>query len=151
MTSPRTDGCSRPYVRGQSVLTCVERAPHHGTSTVSAADAVDGDSIVLSASNLPAGAVFATVTNAGTVSNTFVWNNVSPMGVYTTTFWAVDKDGADSETIAITIGDGSGPVRPVAHRLAHAARRIEDCRRPQQSMLGRERGQHACIGSMSGM
>ena len=81
--------------------------------TVSAADAVDGDSIALSASNLPAGAVFATVTNAGTVSNTFVWNNVGPMGVYTTTFWAVDKDGADSETIAITIGDGSGPVEIV--------------------------------------
>jgi len=76
---------------------------------VSAADAVDGDVIVLSASNLPAGAVFATVTNAGTVSNQFVWNNVGPMGVYTTTFWAVDNDGADSETITITIGDGSGP------------------------------------------
>ena len=77
---------------------------------VSAADAVDGDSIVLSASNLPAGATFATVTNAGTVSNQFVWNNVGPMGVYTTTFYAVDNDGTDSETITITIGDGSTPA-----------------------------------------
>jgi len=77
--------------------------------SVSAADAVDGDVIVLSASNLPAGATFATVTNAGTVSNTFVWNNVGPLGVYTTTFWAVDNDGTDSETITITVGDGSGP------------------------------------------
>ena len=80
---------------------------------VSAADAVDGDTIVLSASNLPAGAVFATVTNAGTVSNTFVWNNVGPLGVYTTTFWAVDNDGADSETVTIAIGDGSGPAEIV--------------------------------------
>ncbi|MGD9781941.1 MAG: caspase family protein [Kiritimatiellia bacterium] len=76
---------------------------------VTAADAADGDSIVLSASNLPAGATFATVTNAGTVSNTFVWNNVGPMGVYNVTFTATDKDGSDSETVAITIGDGSGP------------------------------------------
>ena len=76
---------------------------------VSAADATDGDSIVLSASNLPAGAVFATVTNAGTVSNMFVWDNVGPLGVYTSTFYAVDKDGTDSETITITVGDGSGP------------------------------------------
>ena len=77
--------------------------------SVSAADAVDGDSIVLSASNLPAGATFATVTNAGTVSNTFVWNDVGPLGVYTSTFYAVDKDGTDSETVIFTIGDGSGP------------------------------------------
>lgn len=76
---------------------------------VSAADAVDGDSIVLSASNLPAGATFATVTNVGTVSSTFTWNNVGPLGVYTSTFYAVDKDGTDSETITITIGDGSVP------------------------------------------
>ncbi|NLG35987.1 MAG: hypothetical protein GX548_11595, partial [Lentisphaerae bacterium] len=77
---------------------------------VSAEDAVDNDSIVLSAGGLPAGAVFAAVTNAGTVSNTFVWNNVGPVGTYTVTFTATDKDGSDSEEVVITIGDGTEPI-----------------------------------------
>ena len=77
---------------------------------VSAADTVDNDAIVLSAADLPAGATFATVTNAGVVSNTFVWNNVGPTGIYNVTFTATDKDGSDSEIVAITIGDGSEPV-----------------------------------------
>lgn len=49
------------------------------------------------------------------------------------------------------IGSCGCPVRAVAHRLAHAARRIENGRRPQQSMLGRKRCQHACISGVSGM
>jgi len=76
---------------------------------VTASDPVDGDQIVLSASGLPAGATFATVTNAGGITNTFSWPNAGPMGVYTTTFSAVDNDGTSSETITITVGDGSGP------------------------------------------
>jgi len=79
------------------------------TFSVSASDTLDGDDITLSATDLPSGATFATVTNAGTVSNTFTWTDAGPMGVYTTTFWAVDNDGSSSETITINVGDGSTP------------------------------------------
>jgi len=79
------------------------------TFSVLASDTLDGDAITLSATDLPSGATFATVTNAGTVSNTFTWADAGPLGVYTTTFWAVDNDGTNSETITITVGDGSGP------------------------------------------
>ncbi|MBC8206632.1 MAG: lamin tail domain-containing protein [Kiritimatiellales bacterium] len=70
--------------------------------TVSAAD-TDNDDIILSVSNLPPGAVFNTVTNAGTVSNTFSWASASPIGVYTSTFYAADNNTNDSETITITV------------------------------------------------
>ncbi|MDD2240863.1 MAG: S8 family serine peptidase, partial [Kiritimatiellae bacterium] len=71
--------------------------------TVSASDPVDGDSITLSAANLPANAVFSTVTNTGGVTNTFTWNNASPTGTYNVTFQAVDKDGTNTEVVAITV------------------------------------------------
>lgn len=77
------------------------------TFVISAVDPADGDAITLSASNLPSGAVFNTVTNAGGVTNTFTWTEPFPPGIYTSQFYAVDKDGADSEAILITIGDGS--------------------------------------------
>ncbi len=78
--------------------------------TVSAADA-DSDPIVLSASNLPPGAVFNTVTNAGSVSNTFNWTGAAPTGTYTATFYAHDGTTNDLETITITVTNG--PVIPV--------------------------------------
>ena len=77
--------------------------------TVTAADAVDGDEIALIATDLPAGATFVGATNAGTASSTFTWENAGPLGEYSATFQATDKDGSDTETITITVGDGSGP------------------------------------------
>lgn len=78
------------------------------TFVVSAVDPYDGDPITLSASNLPAGAVFDTVTNAPSVTNTFLWTNALPLGVYTTTFYAVDKDGVDLETVLISVTEAGG-------------------------------------------
>ncbi|MGE4488967.1 MAG: putative Ig domain-containing protein [Kiritimatiellales bacterium] len=78
--------------------------------TVSATDA-DNDSITLSASNLPPGAVFSTTNAAGSVSNTFEWAIAAPVGVYTTTFYAVDGSTNDFETITITVTNA--PVIPV--------------------------------------
>ncbi|MFH0953302.1 MAG: S8 family serine peptidase [Verrucomicrobiota bacterium] len=69
---------------------------------VSASDLVDGDAITLGASNVPPWTVFSTVTNAGTVTSTF--SGTPPYrGVYVTTFYAADKDGADSETVTVTV------------------------------------------------
>jgi hypothetical protein len=70
---------------------------------VSATDG-NGDEIILSAVDLPPGAVFNTVTNAGTVTNIFSWTAAAPVGVYTTTFYAADGTTNDSETITITVG-----------------------------------------------
>lgn len=74
--------------------------------TVSAFDAADGDPITLSATNLPAWATFATVTNAGGVMNVFS-GTPETAGVFSITFSAGDKDGTNSETVAINITDGS--------------------------------------------
>jgi hypothetical protein len=63
--------------------------------TVTAADPVDGDPFILSATNLPTGAVFT--------NDTFTWNIAAPVGTYNTTFTAADKDGSDSETVTITV------------------------------------------------
>ncbi len=62
---------------------------------------VDGDEVTLTVSNPPPGSVFY-ATNA-TKSGSFVWANVSPVGVYTSYFYAADKDGADSEYVLFTI------------------------------------------------
>ena len=70
--------------------------------SVSATD-IDNDIIILSAGNLPPGAVFNTVTNAGTVSNTFSWAVAAPVGIYTTTFHADDGTTNSSETVTITV------------------------------------------------
>ncbi len=75
--------------------------------TVSASDLVDGDAITLSASNLPGTATFATVTNAVGVTNTFVWLAATPVGVYTTQFYAVDDDGWTSQAAVITVQDAA--------------------------------------------
>lgn len=67
--------------------------------TISATDSVDNDPITLTVSNAPAGAVLSSTNGNGT----FTWSLPSPDGVYTTSFYAADKDGADFETITITV------------------------------------------------
>lgn len=71
---------------------------------VTALDNAEQDLITLSASNLPAGAVFNTVTNAGGVTNSFSWTPTAP-GVVTTTFYAVDNDGVATSNVVITVLD----------------------------------------------
>mgnify|MGYP003582757596 FL=1 len=78
--------------------------------TVTATDAVDGDEIALIATALPSGATFTGATNAGTATGTFTWENASPLGDYSATFQATDGDGSDTETVSITVHDGSGPL-----------------------------------------
>ena len=74
--------------------------------SVSASDPTDGDTITLSASNVPAWATFATVTNAAGVTNVF--SGTPPdVGLFNVSFYASDKDGSSSETIAINVTDGS--------------------------------------------
>lgn len=63
------------------------------------ATATGGDPVTLTVSNKPATATFGT-TN---VNGTFIWANPAPVGVYTMTFYAVDKDGAVSETIRVYV------------------------------------------------
>lgn len=70
--------------------------------TVTAAD-IDGDDIVLSATNLPAGAVFNTVTNATVITNTFTWTTAAPTGTYSVTFYANDGTNNASKEIAIRV------------------------------------------------
>ena len=69
---------------------------------VTASDA-NNDPVILSVSNLPPGAVFNTVTNTGSVTGQFNWASAEPVGVYTTTFYAVDGSTNDFETITITV------------------------------------------------
>lgn len=77
---------------------------------VTATDTLDGDEIALSATGLPAGAVFAGATNTGTASSTFTWANAGPLGDYSVTFTASDKDGTVQQVVGITVHDGSGPL-----------------------------------------
>ncbi|HPA78793.1 MAG TPA: S8 family serine peptidase [Kiritimatiellia bacterium] len=62
----------------------------------------DGDAVTLSVSNAPGGSTFGATNKNGT----FTWANAGPVGVYTMTFYAVDKDGLDSETITVTVREG---------------------------------------------
>ena len=73
------------------------------TFTVTATDLIDNDAITLSASNLPAGATFDTITNLTVATNSFVWNSATPAGVYTVQFYAVDNDGVTSQTATISV------------------------------------------------
>ncbi|MBU0679406.1 MAG: hypothetical protein KJ626_15000 [Verrucomicrobia bacterium] len=66
---------------------------------VSASDPVDGDTVTLTMSNGPPGAVLGSTNGSGS----FVWSPATPVGVYTTSFYAADVDGASSETIEITV------------------------------------------------
>lgn len=76
---------------------------------INASDPVDGDPITLTASNLPAGAVFSPTNENGSVR----WINAGPVGVYTCQFYATDKDGFDSEEITITVNASGGGDTPL--------------------------------------
>jgi len=103
----RTDTNPPPVVNSLPVLTSIgNKTVIEGNAlnfTVSASDA-DNDEIVLSVTNLPSGASFNTVTNAGTVSNTFSWASATA-GTYTPTFTADDGTTNVSETITITVSE----------------------------------------------
>ncbi len=96
--------------------------------SVSATDA-DNDPIILSASNLPPGAVFNTVTHAGGATNSFSWASAAPVGVYTTTFYAVDGTTNDFESITITVTNN--PAVPLTGAVWNAVYNL-----PQQSSSG---------------
>jgi hypothetical protein len=70
---------------------------------VEAADPVDRDAVALWAADVPPGATFSAVTNAGAVTNAFVWTHAGPVGSYATTFFAADKDGTNSQTVALRV------------------------------------------------
>lgn len=73
---------------------------------ISATD-YDQNDIVLSASNLPPGATFDTVTNAGGVTNYLVYAPADDAAglVYTSTVYAADTNGTDEETFTISVFD----------------------------------------------
>lgn len=81
----------------------------------------DGDAVTLTVSNLPAGAAFYPTNELGT----FLWTNASPTGVYSVTFYATDKDGADDETLSITVSEG--PVELLAP-VIQAASGVQETR-----------------------
>jgi len=68
--------------------------------SVSASDPADNDTITLSNEDRPAGASFA---DNGNGTGSFSWTNASPVGVYTTTFVAADKDGSVTQSVMITV------------------------------------------------
>ena len=61
----------------------------------------DGDAVTLTASNLPPGSTF----NPTNENGTFQWIGASPTGAYSVTFYATDENGADEETVSITVGE----------------------------------------------
>jgi len=81
--------------------------------SVTASDA-DNDLVILSASNLPPGAVFNTVSNTGSVTGQFDWVSAEPIGVHTPAFYATDGTTNDSEEITITVTNASVMPPPTA-------------------------------------
>lgn len=81
--------------------------------TITAHDTVDNDAVRLWADPLPAGAAFAPVTNVANVVGTFSWMGASPTGTYSTTFFAGDKDGTNSQSISITVVKSVAPTQAV--------------------------------------
>lgn len=69
---------------------------------VTATDPVGGNAITLTASNLPAGAVFGATNGNGH----FTWNPASPTGVYAVTFHAADVSGFTTQQVTITVAFG---------------------------------------------
>ena len=63
------------------------------------ATATEGDVVMLTASNLPAGAVFYPTNELGTI----FWNSASPTGEYSVLFYAADKDGSVGEAVGIYV------------------------------------------------
>jgi hypothetical protein len=73
------------------------------TFAVSATE-VEGDMITLTASNLPANASFYPTNGTGAASGSFVFTpDASQVGVYTTAFYAADKDGVVFSNVVITV------------------------------------------------
>lgn len=64
----------------------------------------ESDPVTLTASNLPSGAYFYPTNESGS----FLWSSAAPTGTYSVTFYASDDDGANSETVSITVNPGSG-------------------------------------------
>jgi len=73
---------------------------------VLANDLVDNDPITLTASNLPPSALFGSTNGVGS----FLWTSASPAGVYTSRFYATDKDGTTIEEVVITCRTNEAPV-----------------------------------------
>lgn len=88
------------------LLTIPDQATVQGAPLTFAVTAIatDGDPVTLTASNLPAGAVFG-ATNA---QGTFTWSNPGPIGSYTPVFHAADDDGAVSQAVTVTVYDATG-------------------------------------------
>ena len=77
--------------------------------TVSGSDP-DGTSVTLSASGLPSGASFPTVTAGGSVSQSFSWTpTFTQAGTYSITFTISDGSLTDTETITITVTNTNRP------------------------------------------
>lgn len=73
--------------------------------TVSAADAVDGDSVRLWATGIPSWASFSGATNVASASAQFSGTAPATSGSYSVTFLTADKDGTNSESIVIAVSD----------------------------------------------
>jgi hypothetical protein len=73
--------------------------------TVTASDPVDGDTVRLWATGIPAWATFPGATNAGTASAQFSGTTPETTGSYNVVFYAADKDGTTSESIVIEVND----------------------------------------------
>jgi hypothetical protein len=59
----------------------------------------EADAVTLTASNMPAGAMFYPTNEVGT----FVWSGAAPTGEYSVVFYATDKDGSDGEAVGIYV------------------------------------------------
>ena len=73
--------------------------------TVTASDPVDGDTVRLWATGVPAWATFAGATNTGTASAQFSGTTPETTGSYTVVFYAADKDGTNTESVVIVVND----------------------------------------------
>ena len=81
----------------------------------------ESDAVTLTVSNAPAGTYFSAAGESGV----FYWTNASPVGVYTTTFYAADIGGVDFEQILISVvaagGGGGGGTETFSNSTAPAA------------------------------
>jgi hypothetical protein len=104
-----TSDCSGPGLPTPPVLNPIGNQSVLPNATLQfqvVATPTDEDDVTLSATNLPAGAVFNSTNETGT----FLWENASPTGTYSVTFYAEDKDGTSEETILIEVGEEPPPV-----------------------------------------
>lgn len=84
-------------------LSPVSVAESNSVNVTVLARAYDSDTITLTASNLPPGATFTNTPSAGLTTGLFAWASATPAGVYTSKFYAADKDGITQTTLVITI------------------------------------------------